>query len=574
MSNNNPFQKILNTFRKEAFSERDKGDKFERLMQAYLQTDPTYADKFKNVWMWNDFPGRRDFGGKDTGIDLVALTHEGDYWAIQCKCYQANAVIDKPSLDSFLSTSSREFKNDRLQTVKFAQRLWIATTSKAWGDNAEETIRNQHPPFLRISLYQLEGAPVDWEKLEKGISGKDALIPKKTIFEHVFKMRDLTIEHFKEHDRGKLIMACGTGKTITSLKIAEKQTNGKGLILFLVPSIALLGQSLREWTAQADESINAICICSDSGVSKKQTKNEDSDGFSVVDLALPASTDIKGIVKQFDALNVLKKSGMTVVFSTYQSIDVISAAQKVLAEKNNPLSIFDLIICDEAHRTTGVTLADSDESAFVKVHDSAFLTAKKRLYMTATPRLFNDDSKSRAAQADAVLCSMDDESIYGKEIHRIGFGEAVAKGLLTDYKVLILTINETDVPIAIQNMFAENSEIKTDDPAKLIGCINALSKQVLGDAGLIKESDPEPMRRAVAFCQNIKASQSVTKVFNDTRDVYTESLSADKRDKIVSVHSDHVDGGMSATKREEKLAWLKRILRGGANVAYSPMLGV
>ena len=563
MSNNNPFQKILNTFRKEAFSERDKGDKFERLMQAYLQTDPTYADKFKNVWMWNDFPGRRDFGGKDTGIDLVALTHEGDYWAIQCKCYQANAVIDKPSLDSFLSTSSREFKNDHLQTVKFAQRLWIATTSKAWGDNAEETIRNQHPPFLRISLYQLEGAPVDWEKLEKGISGKDALIPKKTIFEHVFKMRDLTIEHFKEHDRGKLIMACGTGKTITSLKIAEKQTNGKGLILFLVPSIALLGQSLREWTAQADESINAICICSDSGVSKKQTKNEDSDGFSVVDLALPASTDIKGIVKQFDALNVLKKSGMTVVFSTYQSIDVISAAQKVLAEKNNPLSIFDLIICDEAHRTTGVTLADSDESAFVKVHDSAFLTAKKRLYMTATPRLFNDDSVSRAAQAQAVLCSMDDESIYGKEIHRIGFGEAVARGLLTDYKVLILTINETDVPIAIQNMFAENSEIKTYDPAKLIGCINALSKQVLGDAGLIKESDPEPMRRAVAFCQNIKASQSVTKVFNDTRDVYTESLSADKRDKIVSVHSDHVDGGMSATTRDEKLAWLKADTEGG-----------
>lgn len=555
---NNPFQKVLNTFRKEASSERDKGDKFERLMQAYLQTDPTYADKFKNVWMWNDFPGRRDFGGKDTGIDLVALTHEGDYWAIQCKCYQASAVIDKPAVDSFLSTSSREFKNENLQTTKFAHRLWIATTSKAWGDNAEETIRNQHPPVSRINLYQLEGAPVDWEKLEKGISGKDALIPKKTIFEHVFQMRDLTIEHFKTEDRGKLIMACGTGKTITSLKIAEKQTNGKGLILFLVPSIALLGQTLREWTAQADESINAICICSDSGVSKKQTKNEDSDGYSTIDLALPASTDIKSIVKQFDALNVVKKSGMTVVFSTYQSIEVISAAQKVLAEKNNPLGIFDLIICDEAHRTTGVTLAASDESSFVKVHNNDFITARKRLYMTATPRIFNDDSVSKAAQAEAVLCSMDDEKIYGKEIHRIGFGEAVAKGLLTDYKVLILTISETDMPAAIQKMVANSqNEINADDASKLIGCINALSKQVLGDAGLIKESDPEPMRRAVAFCQNIAASKKITKIFNDTKDVYTESLPEEKRDQIVGVHSDHVDGGMSATKREEKLAWLK-----------------
>ena len=557
MDNKKTFQTVLNAFRKYAFSERDKGDKFERLMQAYLQTDPYYANRFKHVWMWNDFPSKKDFGGRDTGIDLVALSYSGDYWAIQCKCYQETATIDKAEVDSFLSTSSKHFISENLDTVNFSHRLWISTTNK-WGGNAEETIRNQKPQVSRISLSQLQDSPVDWEKLETGMSGEAARTAKKTIFPHVYQMRDKTIDHFKEQDRGKLIMACGTGKTITSLKIAEKQANGKGLILFLVPSIALLGQTLREWTAQANSDINAICICSDAGVSKKQTKNEDSDGYSTIDLALPASTDIKSIVKQFDALNVLKKDAMTVVFSTYQSIDVIAEAQKVLIQKNNPLSVFDLIICDEAHRTTGVTLADSDESTFVKVHNNDFLQAKKRLYMTATPRLFNDDSKSKAAQADAVLCSMDDPSVYGDEIHRIGFGEAVSKGLLADYKVLILTLSEGDIPPAVQKMIADDSnEINTDDASKLIGCINALSKQILGDAGLLKDTDPEPMRRAVAFCQNIKASQKITNSFNETRDVYTDSLPDEKKERIVSVYSDHVDGTMSAPKRDEKLAWLK-----------------
>ncbi|WP_461492066.1 helicase-related protein, partial [Pontibacter sp. HJ8] len=178
--------------------------------------------------------------------------------------------------------------------------------------------------------------------------------------------------------------------------------------------------------------------------------------------------------------------------------------------------------------------------------------------MTATPRLFSDDSKAKAAQADAELCSMDDESKYGEEFFRIGFGEAVDRDLLSDYKVLILTVSEKDMPPAVQKMVADNTnEINTDDASKLIGCINALSKQVLGDAGIIKSSDPEPMRRAVAFCQNIKASKKITSTFNSTADVYYDSLSIDVRENIVSVSSDHIDGAMSAPTRDEKLAWLK-----------------
>ena len=550
------FDRILEKYRKLSFSERDKGDRFERLMQAYLQTDPKYAYRFKKVWLWNKFPGKFDLGGVDTGIDLVALTHEGDYWAIQCKCHQEDSIIDKPAVDSFLSTSSREFKNEQLKTTGFSLRLWISTTNK-WGPNATEAIKNQKPPVTRINLHDLQCAPVDWEKLDKGISGEQSRIGDRKIKPHQQLALDKTHEYFKTNSRGKLIMACGTGKTFNSLRIAEKETDGKGVVLFLVPSIALLGQILREWTTFAKEPINAICICSDPEVSRKKNKSDDSDSFSVVDLPLPASTNVKDIIHQFKQ-NRNRKSGMTVVFSTYQSIEVISKTQKELRKDYPQYDAFDLIICDEAHRTTGVTLSDENESAFIKVHDDSFVKAKKRLYMTATPRLYSDDAKSKAAQVEAVLCSMDDEKLYGQEIYRIGFGEAVEKDLLTDYKVLILTLDDKNVPPAVQKMVADKeSEINADDASKLIGCINALSKQILGDQGILVATDPEPMRRAVAFCQRIAVSKKITAIFNTATDAYIRSLPAEKKEQMVSVTSEHIDGTMSAPRRDDLLDWLK-----------------
>lgn len=547
------FQNVLEKYRKFSFSERDKGNRFERLMLAYLQTDPKYAFKFKKVWLWNDFTGRVDLGGSDTGIDLVALTHEGDYWAIQCKCYQEDSTIDKPAVDSFLSTSSREFKNEQMQTTRFAHRLWISTTNH-WGANATEAITNQNPPVTRINLFDLIEAPVNWDTLEQGAHGETARTAKKTLLPHQKDALDKAHEYFKTAERGKLIMACGTGKTFNSLRIAEHETKGKGTILFLVPSIALLGQALREWSADANEPINAICICSDPDVSKKKNRNNDTDTFSVVDLALPASTDPKNILQQFEGAKA-KKAGMTVVFSTYQSIDVIAKAQKVLLK--NGFKEFDLIICDEAHRTTGVTLAGDYEKDFTKVHNANFIKAKKRLYMTATPRLYSDDIKSKAAQAEAVLCSMDDPKLYGEEIYRIGFGEAVERGLLTDYKVLILTLSDKDVPPTVQKMISKDSEINADDASKLIGCINALSKQFLGDDGKTKEIDPEPMRRAVAFCQSISVSKKIRDTFNIATDAYLGSLPAEKKEQMVTIESKHMDGTMSAPTRDELLGWLK-----------------
>lgn len=310
------FKDVIAKYRKISFSEKDKGERFERLMKAYLLTDPKYAYKFKKVWLWNEFFGRNDLGGNDTGIDLVALTNEGDYWAIQCKCYQESSVIDKPAVDSFLSTSSRHFKGEDLKTYSFAHRLWISTTNK-WGPNAQDAIKNQNPPVSRINLFDLISAPVDWEKIANGITGEVARTNKKVLKQHQTDAVNKTHEHFKTNDRGKLIMACGTGKTFTSLRVAENETDGKGLILFLVPSIALLGQTLNEWYADAVEPINAICICSDPEVSKNKKKLDDIDTSSVVDLALPASTNVENILHQFKALDIKSNKGLTVVFSTY-----------------------------------------------------------------------------------------------------------------------------------------------------------------------------------------------------------------------------------------------------------------
>lgn len=545
------FRDILAKFRNISFSERDKGDRFERLMQAFLQTVPWYEGKFQHVWLWKEFPYKNNLGGKDTGIDLVAQTVEGDFWAIQCKCYDEKARIDKPAVDSFLATSSKQFVNDQLQTTSFALRLWISTTNK-WGSEAENAIRYQEPPVQRISLADLESAPVDWSVLEKGISGAQARQSKKTPRPHQQAAITAFHEHFQSNDRGKLIMACGTGKTYTSLKIAENQTGGKGLVLFLAPSIALVGQTLREWTAEARSSLFPICICSDPEVSKSKTKADDEqDGYSVTDLAFPASTDVDEIVRQLRLAEKFHTDGLTVVFSTYQSIAVIARAQKEFQRE------FDLIICDEAHRTTGVTLKDEEESAFVKVHDDAFIHAKKRMYMTATPRLYAETSKKKAQEADAYLCSMDDEAMYGQEVFRIGFGEAVDKNLLADYKVLVLTLSESQIPAALQAAVADRTkEIDTDDASKLIGCINALSKRMLIDEGLLKTSDPSPMRKAVAFCQNIKISKKISAVFNDFKDSYYDSLTQAERDEMVGVAAQHVDGTMPATTRDEKLSWL------------------
>jgi len=549
---------ILNEFRKRSTSLKETGDKFERLMKAYLQTDPKYCNLIKQIWLWSEFPFKSSFGSSDIGIDLVALTDSGEYWAVQCKCYQEETSISKDEVDSFLATSGKTFQDKELKPVKFSHRMWISTTNK-WSANAVETLRGQNPPVNRLNLSDLESAPVDWDELKKGMFGTKASVPKNKPRPHQLDAIKKVCEYFETKERGKLIMACGTGKTFTSLKIAETITKGKGLVLFLVPSISLLAQILDEWTAQAENEIRSICVCSDPKVSSKTEVDYDLINGDTLNLPLPATTDIKDIAKQL--VNQSGRKGLSVVFSTYQSIETVSEAQKEASKRLSKDLIFDLIICDEAHRTTGITLSGEEDSAFVRVHDGSFIKAGKRLYMTATPRLYDPKSKSKAKSSDAYLCSMDDESLYGEEIYRLAFGEAVEKDLLSDYKVLVLTLNENNIPKAFQKMVAgPGGEINTDDVSKIIGCVSALSKRIIDDDGPILEDDGDvsvvPMRRAVAFCQSIKISKEITRLFNKAKEYY-QSLDSSVGQNFVDAAADHIDGTMDALVRNGKLSWLK-----------------
>lgn len=561
---------ILQEIRLKAITEHQKGSDFEKLMKLWFMTDPRY-NTLSQVWLWEEFPARRQFGGKDLGIDLVARTEYGDYWAIQCKCYAEDANIDKGAVDSFLANASRSFVDpETAVTQEFSNLVWVQTTRKKWGANAETAIQGLNKPFNRISLHDLEISSVDWDKLREGLYGDKARLPGKQPMKHQLKAISDAIVHFvhNDNDRGKLIMACGTGKTFTAQRIMEEMTEDNSFVLFLVPSIALLGQTLNAWSADKRDDFKAICVCSDAKVSKKM-KEADEQDENVADLAYPASTNIKSIAKQLFQFD--KDGSRIVIFSTYQSIDVVKEAIDAYGRE------VDLIICDEAHRTTGAILKSREESSFTKIHNNDFIKAKKRLYMTATPRLYRESVKVKAKENEDVdlLCSMDDTEIYGEEFHRLSFNEAVSNGLLTDYKVLVLTVAEEDIPKEVRDKITERyvetkdenkeSELQFDDATKLIGCINGLSKRIRGDNGVTWEQDPIVMKRAVAFCQTIDPSKSnpnfastqIAEYFPIICKDYKGVLSEDERQKVVNVEAEHIDGGMDANTRNRKIAWLK-----------------
>ncbi len=371
---------ILAGFREDARNNRDLGDRFERLILRYLELDPIQADRFSQVWMWNDWPGKGNVG--DVGIDLVAQERAtGEFCAIQCKFYLPENSVSKGSIDSFLAASGRE---------PFTSRMLVSTTDR-WGKNAEDAFR-QTKNALRISIQDLDASPIDWSRFDTKHPERltrRATQPNKP---HQQKAIADVVNGLAKADRGKLIMACGTGKTRTSLRLAEALAPG-GHVLFLVPSLSLLAQALREWSAEAAEPLHCLAVCSDVSIGTRRTKGgDDSADITIHDLAFPATTSARQLVEQYEASHARASAkrgtakkpgrGMTVVFSTYHSIEAVSKAQAT------GLPDFDLIICDEAHRTTGVTLSGHDESHFVKVHDAKFLKGRKRLYMTATPRIY------------------------------------------------------------------------------------------------------------------------------------------------------------------------------------------
>lgn len=555
------FDDILNLFREYSATELEKGHKFEMLIQRWFLSDPRYSNTVKRVWLWQDFPAKAEFGAHDLGIDLVAETDQGEFWAIQCKCYREDAVIDMPKVDAFISQATRTFTHpETKEQTTFTSMIWVSTTSN-WNPHAEQKIQNQLIPFTRINQFELRNAAVDWELLNSGQQGKDVVLPGKSPRPHQIKAMQCAHNHFKEHDRGKLIMACGTGKTYTSLKIVEQETNKKGLVLFLVPSIALLGQGLNNWMTDTSAVIKPVCICSDSKASKL---NEDIN-VSIVDTPYPATTNIPTTVKHL--LQYRESDALVVVFSTYQSIDVVAEAQRqVLEETDGAFGVFDMIVCDEAHRTTGAKSKYKEESSFTKIHDNNFIQGRKRMYMTATPRYYNANIKETAKEKDMLLWSMDNEEFFGEEFYRIGFGEAVNLGLLTDYKVLVLTLSEEDLSEDMKAKVKGNDELTLDDASKLVGCVNALSKRIKGDKGITAKEDPGMMKRAVVFCSTINrskrssgiASTDFAQQFPELVNYYKENdVAESERSQVVNVQTRHIDGGMSAEIRAEAIDWLK-----------------
>jgi len=361
---------ILHELFDSSTSERDKGDKFERLIAAYLRTDATWTDRFSNVWLWSDWPDRH--GKPDTGIDLVAEECEtGGLTAIQCKFYAPTHRLERSDIDAFFTASGE---------AGFFSRLVISTTDK-WGKHAEDALLDQQVPVTRLGVHDLDESSIDWSQFSLRTPEVMALKHRKVLRPHQKAALCDVRAGFQTHDRGKMIMACGTGKTFTSLRIADEQVAPGGSVLFLVPSLSLLSQTLKEWTAEAEKPLRSFAVCSDTKVGKK-TQNED---ISPYDIAFPPSTDPVKLLDRVSAGDARDK--ITVIFCTYQSLPVVAAAQQ------QGLPEFDLIICDEAHRTTGVTLAGEDESNFVVVHDQTAIKGAKRLYMTATPRIYDDSSK-------------------------------------------------------------------------------------------------------------------------------------------------------------------------------------
>ena len=525
---------------------------FEKLMVNFFRTAPTLASQFDEVYRWGDW--RYNGGKADTGIDLVAHRIDDDSWvAIQAKVYKETTSIQKSHIDSFFEASGHSFETERGKE-HFSHRYIISTTDK-WSKNAEEALENQMIETSRIGMADIATAPVKWDvafpgsEIQINLSRKEAFAPRK----HQVEAIDKVMTGFENHDRGKLIMACGTGKTFTSLRLAEeyaKENGNKARVLFLVPSIALLSQTLREWTAQSTMDLRCFAVCSDTKVGRA------AEDIAPHDLEVPVSTNGEMIASTFASGK--RAQGLHVVFSTYQSLPAVHEAQK------QGLDEFDLIICDEAHRTTGVTLAGEDASNFVRVHDEDYIKADKRLYMTATPRLFDDSIKGKAAEHSAELASMDDEAIYGPEFHRLGFGEAVEKGLLTDYKVLVMTVDEDVAAEALAS--APSPDINLTTASAMIGAWNALAKR----SGKLQgqkdgfEIGASPMQRTVAFAKDIKTSKQIAESFPSLIETHKAQLlehqalsGADGQNLDLEICAEHVDGTMNALQRSSRISWLE-----------------
>jgi len=520
--------------------ERVKGTAFEELSRAYLTYDPIQCRLYEPPMTYGEWATMMGLPEDDTGVDLVAKIRDtGEWCAIQCKFYGEGKTLRKSDIDSFLADSSRKF---------FARRILFDTTGKELSPKLKITLHDQDPPLVRIGLHELRQSSIDWGIYVQ----QDTIVqqPPKTPLPHqVEAIQKVVTGLASSGSRGKLLMACGTGKTFTSLRIAEDLVGVGGRILYLVPSLALMSQTVREWANDKQLPFRFYAVCSDAQVGRRRKTNDDKIDMSSLDLAFPATTDATLLAKK---AGIHSPDQFTVIFATYHSLPVISESQST-----HGLPDFDLAICDEAHRTAGARLHSEKESPFVIIHDQHHVRTHRRLYMTATPKVYAETARNKASRINAELYSMENTTIYGPVLYEIGFGEAVEKGLLTDYKVIVLTVPEKDVVLAIGDTMSQY-ELTLSDAGKYIGCWRALAKVDVKEFG----EDLLSMRRAIAYCHDIKTSKKLAKHFHEVTQQYSDHWAkTNESENLITygIESRHVDGTFGALARADELQWLDSV---------------
>ncbi|WP_285816633.1 type ISP restriction/modification enzyme [Lactobacillus taiwanensis] len=530
------FEELIEQVNDNLDKQRDRGTAFEKMVVAYLKNEPTYKQKYEDVWMLNEVPEEYHISKKDTGVDIVAKDYDGNLTAVQAKFYKGK--IGKSEIDSFVAGTAKDAYSAGM----------VVSTIDEWNKNAQATLENTTKPFTRIGLNQLKHANFDWEKFSFAKENKNLSVKKpKKLRPYQEKAINNAVNYFEDHDRGKLIMAPGTGKTFTSLKIAEaemrKQKKQDFKVLYLVPSIQLLSQTLFNWNDDVSEDIHmtSLSVVSDRKANKKKSTNDDDLG--AIDIGFEPTTNAEDLVNHYKLIQEHKlPNNMTVVFSTYQSIDVIKEAQK------NDFPEFDLIVADEAHRTASSYAEREGDSPFTEIHSNNHVKGKLRLYQTATPKIYDQSSKKKAKENSIVVASMDDKDIYGEEIFRLGFGDAVAQGYLTDYKVSVLAVDESYINKDMQRLLSADNDLKVDDIGKIIGVWNAMVKR----NGVTGEITGAPLKRAIAFTDTIKHSKTIANEFNQVVNEYLDTQSTESFK--VDVH--HADGSFNAMEKETEISWL------------------
>ncbi|MGN8390921.1 DEAD/DEAH box helicase family protein [Helicobacter pylori] len=543
---------------------RHKGSLFEKISKQFLQEHDS-ANEYESIDLWYDWKLRGK--ERDKGIDIVITTSNKEYIAVQCKFHQNS--ISYNDISPFLTQLQ-----SGVGEVRFKKGIIISTSNLT--SEALKAIEQIRSTGMGIDIDEITEedfiySRIDWEKFDPTKTEDEIpLCDKKKPRSHQTEAIEKTKEYFSnpKNARGKLIMACGTGKTYTSLKIMESLD--PKITLFLAPSIALLSQTFREYAQEKSEPFYASIVCSDDKTA--QSKNEDNDDIKFSELPLKPSTRLEDILSTYEKAQ--KENKRFIIFSTYQSALRIKEAQEA------GLGGIDLIICDEAHRTVGAMYSNNerdDKNAFTLCHSDENIKATKRLYMTATPKIYSESSKAKAKEKDNVIYSMDDAEVFGEEIYTLNFERAIALDLLTDYKVIILAVRSENLSGVTNSVNKKISQLKAEGTkldkklinnefvCKIVGTHKGLAKQDLivldeenkEDNDLKDKKDTFVSQRAINFCKSINTSKNIKDSFETIMECYDEELKK-KSFKNLKISIDHVDGTMNCKERLEKLEELNK----------------